>query len=83
MVLHSSDKFQTNPQHGWLPTLVVDPRLAVIWLTYSGSILEDLFSSILSQFKKYNPSGNLKLNNLDMFKSLKLRSFLGKILRFF
>jgi len=26
------------------------------------NILEDLFSSVLSQFKKYQPSRNLKLN---------------------
>jgi len=35
-------------------------------------ILEDLFSSVLSQFKKYHPSGNLKFNNLGIFKNLKL-----------
>ena len=30
-------------------------------------ILEDLFSSVLSQFKKYYPFGNLKLNNFGIF----------------
>jgi len=45
------------------------------------NILEDLFSSILSQSKKYHPSGNLKFNNLGIFKSLKLRDLMGKILR--
>jgi len=35
--------------------------------------LEDLFSSVLSRFKKYHPSGNLKFNNLGIFQSLKLR----------
>jgi len=41
------------------------------------SILEDLFGSVLSQFKKYHPSGNLKLNNLGISQSLKLY-FSGK-----
>jgi len=34
-------------------------------------ILEDLFSSVLSQSKKYHPSGNRNLNNLGIFQSLK------------
>jgi len=42
--------------------------------------LEDLFSSVLSQFKKYHPSGNLKFNNLGIFLSLKLRTLVRKIL---
>jgi len=41
-------------------------------------ILEDLFSSVLSQFKKYHSSGNLKFNNLGSFLSSKFRIFLGK-----
>jgi len=45
------------------------------------NILEDLFSSVLSQFKKYHPSRNLKFNNLSIFQSLKLRKLMGKILR--
>jgi len=44
-------------------------------------ILEDFFRSVLSQFKKYHPSGNLKFNNLRIFQSLKLRNLIGKILR--
>jgi len=44
-------------------------------------ILEDLFGSVLSHFKKYHPSGNLKFNNLGIFQSLKLRNLMGKILR--
>jgi len=40
--------------------------------------LEDLFSSVLSQFKKYHPSGNLKLNNLGIFQSLKFRILMEK-----
>jgi len=43
-----------------------------------GKKLEDLFSSVLSQFKKYHPSENLKLNNLDIFQILKLRSLVPK-----
>jgi len=35
-----------------------------------------VFSSVLSQFKKYHPSGNLKFNNLGIFQSLKLRIFM-------
>jgi len=42
--------------------------------------LEDLFSSVLSKFKNYHPSGNLKFNNLGIFQSLKLRNLMGKIL---
>ena len=34
--------------------------------------IEDLFSSVLSQFKKYHPSGNLKFYNLGILKSLNL-----------
>jgi len=45
------------------------------------NILEDLFSSVLSKFKKYHPPGNLKFNNLGIFQSLKLRNLMGKVLR--
>jgi len=41
-------------------------------------ILEDLFSSVLSQFKKHHPSRNLKFNNLGIFQSLKLRNFVER-----
>jgi len=44
-------------------------------------ILEDLFSSVLSQFKKYHPSGSMKFNNLGIFQSLKLRNFMEKNIR--
>jgi len=37
------------------------------------NILEELFSSVLSQFKIYNPSRNLKFNTLGIFQILKLR----------
>jgi len=36
--------------------------------------------SIVSQFKKYNPSGNLKSNNFGIFQSLKLRILVVEIL---
>jgi len=42
------------------------------------NILEDLLSSVLSQFKKYHLSGNLKFNNLGIFQSLKFRILMGK-----
>ena len=41
-------------------------------------ILENLKSSVLSQFKKYHSSGNLKCNNLSIFQNLKLRIYSGK-----
>jgi len=40
----------------------------------------DLLSSVLSQFKKYHPSGNLIFHNLGVFQSLKLRILTEKIL---
>jgi len=33
------------------------------------NILGDLLSLVLSQFKKYHPSGNLKFNNLGVSKA--------------
>ena len=44
------------------------------------NILEDLFSLVLSQFKKNHPSGNLKFYNLGILKSLKLGILVKKIL---
>jgi len=44
------------------------------------NVLEDLFSSVSSQFKKYHPSGNLKFNYAGIFQNLKLRIFMEKIL---
>jgi len=43
-------------------------------------ILEDLFSLVLSQFKKYHPSGNMKFDNLGIFLSLKLRILMKETL---
>jgi len=42
------------------------------------NILEDLFSSVLSQFKKHQPSGNLKFNNVSIFRNFKLLILMGK-----
>jgi len=42
------------------------------------NILENLFSSVLSQLKQYFPSRNLKLNNLGIFGSLNLRILMEK-----
>jgi len=39
--------------------------------------LEGLFSSVLSQFKKYHPAGNLKFVDLGIFQSLKFRILMG------
>jgi len=44
------------------------------------NILDDLFGSVLSQSKKYHPSGNLKFKYLRIFQSLKLRISMEKIL---
>jgi len=44
------------------------------------NIFDYLFRSVLSQFKKYHPSGNLKFYNLGILKSLKLRILVRKIL---
>jgi len=41
-------------------------------------ILEDLFSSVLSQFKKYHPSGNLKFDYLGTLESFKLPILMEK-----
>jgi len=39
-------------------------------------ILQDHFSSVLSQIEKYHPSEKLKFNNLGIFKSLNLLNLL-------
>jgi len=44
------------------------------------NILEDLFSSVFSQFQKYRPSGHLKFNNLGIFQSFKFCILMEKIL---
>jgi len=37
------------------------------------NVLKNFFSSVLSQFKKYRPSGNQKFNKLSISQSLKFR----------
>jgi len=44
------------------------------------NVLEDLFSSLLSELKKYHPSGSLIFINLRLFQSLKLRILMEIIL---
>ena len=44
------------------------------------NILEDLFSWVLSQFKKYHLSENVKNNNLGIFQSFKFRILMEEIL---
>jgi len=63
-----------NPFNFFLPTYTQRCRSAT-----EKSILEDLFSSFLSQSKKYDPSGNLIFNYLRIFQSLKLPTLMGKI----
>jgi len=41
--------------------------------------LEDLLSSVFSQFKTYHPSGNLKLNNIGIFQSFKFLILMEEI----
>jgi len=42
---------------------------------------EDLFSLVLSQFKKYQLSGSLKIHYLGIFQSLKSRIVMEKNLK--
>jgi len=44
------------------------------------SILEDIYSSVLSQFKRYHPSENVKFIDLGIFQSLKFCILMEKIL---
>jgi len=45
---------------------------------YRKNILEDLFSLVFSQFKKFHSSGNLKFNNLSISQNLKLPILMEK-----
>jgi len=58
--------------------LIINPPPSSNAFRKQKNILEDLFSSVLSEFKKYHPSGNLKFNYLVIFRSLKLRIFMEK-----
>jgi len=66
-----------NLDHTWIRLNPLPPSDAV--RKERRFILEDLFRAVLSQFKKYHPSQNLKFNYLGIFQSLKLRIILGKI----
>jgi len=44
------------------------------------NILEDLFSSVLSKSKKYQPPGNLKFNYLGISETLNVRISMEKII---
>jgi len=55
-------------------------RPAIPFENRKKNIFEDLFSSVLSQFTKYRPSGNLKFNNIGFFQSSKFRILMEKIL---
>jgi len=46
------------------------------------NILWDLCGPVLSEFKKYHTSGNLKFNNVGIFQSSKLLILMGNILHF-
>jgi len=61
-------RLQLNP----LPTTPSD----AVW-KHKKHILR--VSSVLSQYKKYHPSRNLKINNWGIFQSLKLRTIVGQI----
>jgi len=50
----------------------------LIWCVWCEKMWQ--WQLLLSQSKKYQPSGNLKFNNLGIFKSLKLSILEGKIL---
>jgi len=43
-------------------------------------MLENLSSSVLSQLKKYHPSGNMKFNYFVIFQDIKLLILMEKIL---
>jgi len=59
--------------------IYLSPSIAKRCRSATGKIiLEDLFSSVLSQFKKYHPSEDLKFNNLGIAQSLKLRILMEK-----
>jgi len=47
------------------------------------NILEDLLRSVLSQFKKYHPSGIPEFNNLGIFQTLQMRILVKNPFNFF
>jgi len=81
-----AEKYDTRPRTA-VSAVTLDNRHYFNPLPPSGAvrqqkknILEDFFSSVLAQFKKYYSSGNLKFNYLGTFQSLKLRISMEKIL---
>jgi len=66
-------RFRVNRSTLQLINRVNPYRLAMSFGNRNFLFLEDLFSAILAQFKKYHPSGNLKFNYLGIFQSSKLR----------
>ena len=58
------------------PSKLTHYRPAMPFENIKKNILGVLFSSVLS--KKYQPSGNLKFDNLGISQSLKFRSFIEK-----
>jgi len=66
----SGDLNASRPNSQYRPAMPLGNRKKII--------LEGLLSSVLTQFKKYNPSGNRKSNNLGIFQTLKLRTLMGK-----
>jgi len=63
-----------------MPPILINPLSPSDAVRQLKIILEDLFSSVLSQFEKYHPAGNLKFSYLGIFQSLKLRILVEKIL---
>jgi len=64
---------------GWACSLVsVTPYYRPAMPFGNRKKIEDLFSLVLSHFKKYHPFGNLKFNDLGIFQSLKLRNLMEK-----
>jgi len=61
-----------------LVSLSISYRPAIPFGNKKTFILKDLFSAGLCQFKKYHPHGNLKLNNLHIFESLKVHISMEK-----
>jgi len=64
LVLAKSVPFSQSPNNPPPPSDAVRKQKKII--------LEDLFSSVLSQFKKYHPSGNLIFKNFGIFEKLKI-----------
>jgi len=73
ILIKSVGKYKNlRPGRFWMFVCVTHYRTAMTFGKRK-NILEDLFSSVLSQFKMYQPSGNLKSYNLGIFQSSKLR----------